>query len=426
MSVVNSALSKLADKDKPQGQTITKAEVPEIKRSKPLVWLIAGFTISMAIGGWAVSQQGKDLEYTSSDAITTTQEATPETAASETAPQQPATEQAQPMRLSPTHSKVQQSVTIHSAQPVVPVAEPVKENPVKQESVKKEPAKQAVAKVSSNEPKAQPVVVKAKTVPVKKTAPVKATTAKAQPKPVAKTAAVKAAPIKAMPIKTKVEEPILLAKVNTPASQESMTVEHVELTHRELADKSIAIAEKAIDSNDVNTAFIEYNNALRLVPDDENVRQKLAALYYGRKDLRKAATTLQDGIRLNDQSEALRYSLAKLLIKEQQPEAALSVLITVPKTASNDYLALRAGLAQEVKNTDVALESYQILSEKDPNNARWWLGLGISQERSLDYKNAQVSYTKAIGLVGVSTKTQSFIRDRLKLLKSLEGDNSGN
>ncbi|MPW36929.1 lipopolysaccharide assembly protein LapB [Vibrio sp. B1Z05] len=423
MSVVNSALSKLADNDKPQGQTITKAEVPKIKRSKPLVWLIAGFTISMAIGGWAVSQQEKDLGYsTSSDAITTKQESAPEATVSETASQQtsqPSAEQAQPMRLSPTHSKVQQSVKIHSAQPIVPVADPVK----------KEATKQTVAKVSANEPKAQPVVAKAKTVPVKvKPAPAKTTTAAAQPKPVAKTARVKAAPIKATPIKAqaKVEEPILLAKVNTPTNQESMTVEHVELTHRELADKSVAIAEKAIDSNDVNTAFTEYNKALRLVPGDENIRQKLAALYYGRKDLRKAATTLQDGIRLNDQSEALRYSLAKLLIKEQQPEAALSVLITVPKTASNDYLALRAGLAQEVKNTDVALESYQILSEKDPNNARWWLGLGISQERSLDYKNAQVSYTKAIGLVGVSTKTQSFIRDRLKLLKSLEGDDSGN
>ncbi|GAD88146.1 MSHA biogenesis protein MshN [Vibrio halioticoli NBRC 102217] len=418
MSVVNSALSKLADNDKPQGQSITKAEVPKIKRSKPLVWLIAGFTISMAIGGWAVSQQEKDLGYsTSSDAITTKQESAPETTVSEMAsqqPSQPSAEQAQPMRLSPTHSKVQQSVKIHSAQPIVPVADPVK----------KEATKQTVAKVSANEPKAQPVVVKAKTVPVKvKPAPAKTTTAATQPKPVAKTARVKAAPIKAQ---TKVEEPILLAKVNTPTSQESVTVEHVELTHRELADKSVAIAEKAIDSNDVNTAFTEYNKALRLVPGDENIRQKLAALYYGRKDLRKAATTLQDGIRLNDQSEALRYSLAKLLIKEQQPEAALSVLITVPKTASNDYLALRAGLAQEVKNTDVALESYQILSEKDPKNARWWLGLGISQERSLDYKNAQVSYTKAIGLVGVSSKTQSFIRDRLKLLKSLEGDDSGN
>ncbi|GEM80961.1 tetratricopeptide repeat protein [Vibrio superstes] len=406
MSVVNNALSKLAEKKKPQGQAITKAEIPEIKRSKPVVWLVGGFAISMAIGGWAVSQQQTSVASleSSNEILTVTQ-------AKQQASQPKAVAETPKASLpSPTHSKVQESVVIHTTQTVQPSVTSFEEQPeVKPVSTPK--SVNVTAKPTSTTKTVQSVVT---TTPVPvKTVPVKVVKVEPVSVPVAAPSAV---------VK---KEPVLIAKVDTPA-KESMTVEQVELTPRELANKSIARAEKAMDSNDVRTAFTEYSRALRLVPSDESVRQKLSALYYGRKDARKAATLLQDGIRLNDKSEELRFALAKLLIKEQQPEAALSPLMYVPENASEDYLALRAGVAQQLKNTDVALESYQSLAERDPNNARWWLGLAIQQERRLEYSEAHASYTKALGLVGVSRKTQSFIRDRLQLLESLEGDSNGN
>ncbi|PML35630.1 hypothetical protein BCT78_12010 [Vibrio breoganii] len=405
MSVVNNALSKLAEKEKPQGQAITKAEIPEIKRSKPVVWLVGGFAISMAIGGWAVSQQQNSVtSLESSNEILTVTQAQQQASQAETVVETP-----KASLPSPTHSKVEESVVIHTTQTVQPSVASFEEQPeVKPASTQKSVA--VTAKPTSTTKTVQSVVT---TTPVPvNTVPVKV----AKVEPVSAPVATPSAVVK--------KEPVLIAKVDTPA-KESMTVEQVELTPRELANKSIARAEKALDSNDVKTAFTEYSRALRLVPSDENVRQKLAALYYGRKDARRAATLLQDGIRLNDKSEELRFALAKLLIKEQQPEAALSPLMYVPENASEDYLALRAGVAQQLKNTDVALESYQSLAERDPNNARWWLGLAIQQERRLEYPEAHASYTKALGLVGVSRKTQSFIRDRLQLLESLEGDSNG-
>ncbi|MFA0051611.1 tetratricopeptide repeat protein [Vibrio breoganii] len=405
MSVVNNALSKLAEKEKPQGQAITKAEIPEIKRSKPIVWLVGGFAISMAIGGWAVSQQQTSVtNLESSNEILTVTQAQQQASQAETVVEAPKVSLP-----SPTHSKVQESVVIHTTQTVQPSVASFEEQP----EVKPASKRVAVTTKPTSTTKTVQSVVTTTPVPVPvKTLPVKVAKVAPVPTPVV------------APSSVVQDEPVLIAKVDTPA-QESMTVEQVELTPRELANKSIARAEKALDSNDVKTAFTEYSRALRLVPSDENVRQKLAALYYGRKDARRAATLLQDGIRLNDKSEELRFALAKLLIKEQQPEAALSPLMYVPENASEDYLALRAGVAQQLKNTGVALESYQSLAERDPNNARWWLGLAIQQERRLEYPEAHASYTKALGLVGVSRKTQSFIRDRLQLLESLEGDSNG-
>ncbi len=375
MSVVNSALTKLAQQEKQGASNIERAEVPKLKKTSPVVWIIGGFSLSLALGGFAVSQQQTQIQNEQNDLVTTSVTLAP-------------VENATVIN-SPTKSAVQtESVSLFQA------------------------PKEAVTRVQVAEEKAESP---AKPVEVAKTQK-----QEVAPKPVvAKTEPVKAKPVvQAKPI----PEPILIAKAETKPEQEQMKVEQVELTAEQLAEKSIARAEKALNANDARTAFSEYNKALKLVPTDEKTRQKLAAIYYGRKDTRRAVNLLQQGIRLNEKSEALRLALAKLLVKEQQPEAALSSLSYMPDNASEEYLALRAGLAQQTKNVEIAEESYKELSERDPSNARWWLGLAIQQERQLEYADAKESYTKALGLVGISKQTQAFIRDRLQLLNSLEGD----
>ncbi len=131
---------------------------------------------------------------------------------------------------------------------------------------------------------------------------------------------------------------------------------------------------------------------------------------------------MQQGIRLNESSQGLRIALAKVLIKEGQAEAALSPLVYLPSNVNIDYLELRAALSQQVKNQEIATETYQILTQRAPDNARWWLGLAIQQERALEYQKAYHSYQAAINKVGVSKQTQAFIRERLTLLKDLQGE----
>ncbi|CAM3018213.1 hypothetical protein [Vibrio rarus] len=435
MSVVNSALSKLADKDKSQGQALTPADVPKIKQSKPIAWLIGGVAISMAIGSWAVSQQQPPVSNESVSDVTIAQ-AQQQAQVEAPAVSSTAKLESTATASSPTHSKVLEPAAIHAA-PVVPAKQQPQDTPIAQDkpvTVAKaastpvaEPSKTASPK-AEHKPLHKPV--KTQAVASTKKAPAVVAKVAPKPKPAPKPTAVAKKPtvakvVASKPVPTAQHKPILLAKADT-ASASNMTVQQVQLTPRELANKSIVRAEKALDANDVKTAFAEYSRALRLMPSDEDVRQKLSALYYGRKDVRKAATLLQDGIRLNDKSEQLRFALAKLLIKEQQPEAALSPLLYLPDNASIDYLALRAAVAQEAKKIEMALESYKALTEQEPDNARWWLGLGIQQERQQHYEEAKASYTKALGLVGVSRNTQSFIRGRIQLLESLEGKASGN
>jgi MSHA biogenesis protein MshN len=269
-----------------------------------------------------------------------------------------------------------------------------------------------------------------------KTDPVESKSAGVKPKTAAVTkpaepvkSTPKVAPAKNVePTKVAAQKPVTPPAAKPQASEpvQGMAIEQVELTPQQLAEKSISRANKAVEANDLSTALSEYTRALRYVPGDDTTRRKLAALYYGKRQIRKSIELLQQGIRIDEDNEQLRMSLSKLLVKEEQLQAALSPLTHLPKNVSNEYLALRAGIAQQVKNTDIALESYLSLATREPDNGRWWLGLGIQQERSLMFDEAKQSYANALKQIGISNNSKSFIRQRLELIENMGDAASGN
>ncbi|WED21547.1 tetratricopeptide repeat protein [Vibrio sp. JC009] len=399
MSVINNALTKVAEKEEGKASPLKQAEIPKVKSSGKLAWAVGGFALSIAVGGWAVSTQFDDGTESSVSAASAVSEQ-PEAVKSEEV-----TVIAGKAEDTSGTEKVSGAVSPTSQQ-------------VSSEDIKVYEA----ASLTTTEPKSQSVV------PEKK----KQITAKAQ--------AVKTSPVKAKQKASKVakvskaqeaeEKPLALAQVAThkpdvePVAA-NMTVEHVELSPEQVARTAIERAKRALDANDLDTAIREYETALKYRPRDDNTRRKLAALYYGKSNLRKSVDVLRKGIRLEEGNQKLRIALSKILLKEGQSEAALTPLSYLPDNPGVEYLSLRAGLAQQIKNNPLALESYRLLVEKEGDNARWWLGLGIQQERSQQHQDAILSYEKALGRVGVSKKTQTFIRERLSLLKSLKETSSG-
>ena len=368
MSAINTALSDLAKKQ--SASKIEAAHVPKVKTRSPWVWVLAGFALSLTVGGWAVTQS------------------VPEGLPSESASEN----RAFVASISPTQKMTPQvTVTLDEAST----------------GVKASTRPSQLADTST--PKAgQPDL----------------------PKP-----EVTAAPVK----KAVAEKPILLANNSTSKSkaqnlqsvdnepaQASMVIQQVELTPEQLAANAKGRAKKALDSNDLSGALAGYTEVLRYTPRDEKARKKLAVLYFGKGDTRKAYELLQDGIKLNNDSEALRLSLSKLLIKANQSEAALSPLVHLPPSPSKDYLAMRAVLSQKSQQEEIALESYQHLVKIDEENARWWLGLAIQQERQFQFSEAKNSYQQALTRVGISSQSQTFVRDRLKIIKDLEEAESAN
>ncbi|WGY48570.1 MSHA biogenesis protein MshN [Vibrio sp. ABG19] len=370
MSEINKALSQLAAKRGASLEQIEAARVAPVKTRPGWVWALGGCALSLALGGWAVSWQA------------------PHSLPADEGQGEPVLLAAQQTELAPTASP-----TRNTSPTAIEVYRPSR-------TVSDAPREKNVAQAA----------------------------AQSQPPPPSVTA-----PRSAPPQQPAAQESDRQSATDTSAqSVESdnrdahMMVEQVELTPQQLAQKALSRADKALDSNDFQDAVDAYSEALRYTPEDETVRQKLAALYYGKGDVRRAFDLLQNGIELNRQGERLRIALAKLLIKEQQPEAALSPLAFLPAAPSLEYLSLRAALAQKSKHNELALESYQALTQKEPGNGRWWLGLAIQQERAFTLPEARASYQQALSKVGLSSQSQTFIRDRLAVIAAVEEDKRAN
>ena len=391
MSVINNALSELAKKK--SATSIEAAVVPKVKTRSPLVWVVAGFTLSLAMGGWAISQ-GPVIEPSIVEQSISTRDLQVQVSVVDDS--NGIQEVAQPIS-SPT----KKLVTLDSANLSA-------ENTVMVKSVQSKPdVSESVAMSAPKATKQQ--------IPTKSLSAPKATNTEAP------------LPIYVASVAKKDPTPISNEPVASGSSENSgMLIEQVELTPEQLSVNAQGRAQKALDANDLTGALKGYTEALRYTPRNEDVRQKLAILYFGKGDTRKAYELYQSGIKLNINSEKLRLGLSKLLVKANQSEAALSPLIHLPPDPTKNYLAMRAALSQKSQQEEVALESYQKLVEVDSDNARWWLGLAIQQERQLDFTAAKASYQGALTRVGISSQSQSFVRDRLQILNALEESGDAN
>ncbi|CDT82535.1 MSHA biogenesis protein MshN [Vibrio coralliirubri] len=391
MSVINNALSELAKKK--SATSIEAAVVPKVKTRSPLVWVVAGFTLSLAMGGWAISQ-GPVIEPSIVEQSISTRDLQVQVSVVDDS--NGIQEVAQPIS-SPTKKLVTLDSVSLSA-----------ENTVMAKSVQVKP--DVSESVVMSAPKATKQQIPTKPLSTPKTT----NTEVPQPVYVASVAKKDPAPISNEPV------------ASGGSENSGMLIEQVELTPEQLSVNAQGRAQKALDANDLTGALKGYTEALRYTPRNEDVRQKLAILYFGKGDTRKAYELYQSGIKLNINSEKLRLGLSKLLVKANQSEAALSPLVHMPPRPTQEYLAMRAALSQKSQQEEIALDSYQKLVEVDSDNARWWLGLAIQQERQLDFTAAKASYQGALTRVGISSQSQSFVRDRLKILNALEESGDAN
>lgn len=383
MSVVNEALAKSAQRSHSRLSNIERIDVAKPKARPAWLWVMLGFGVSLAVGGWSISLQSVDTIPSSAEVV-------------------------RPEVPSPTQKTTQQSIALYQA-------------PVNSEALVK------------NE-----TLVQKETLPKNETSVKNAVLAKVEGSPTSlkqtanrqREQTALGSELNAEPVLNLVDnsEPSFFEEEvsSLPSSSPVMIVEQVSLTPEQLAQKALQRAQKAMESNELQTAVSAYTEALRYTPHDEMARQKLAALYYGKGDGRKAFDLMQAGIERNPDGEVLRLALAKLLVKEKQEASALVPLAYLPSQPSIEYLSLRAALAQKIKQDEIARESYQQLTEKDPNNGRWWLGLAIQQERALQWPAAQHAYQQALNKVGLSSQSQAFIHQRLQLLASLEETQSAN
>lgn len=189
------------------------------------------------------------------------------------------------------------------------------------------------------------------------------------------------------------------AVATPPRKPGVLKIETVNLSEAELATLAERKATTAMARGQLRDAQDNYYQVLVHDPHNQGAREQLAGLLYGEGRLSEAGQLLEEGIRLDPAQADFRLLLARLAISGGDQLKALGWLTGYqPDLASNlDYYATWAGLTQELGRNAEAAEIYVKLLRQQPDQGRWWLGLGVAEDgqghslRALDaYRNAQL------------------------------------
>ncbi|MDH5258276.1 MAG: tetratricopeptide repeat protein, partial [Gammaproteobacteria bacterium] len=110
--------------------------------------------------------------------------------------------------------------------------------------------------------------------------------------------------------------------------------------------------------------------------------------------------------------------LGRVHMEQGKFDDAATLLMSGSKHAKDgDYFALMALAQQNTDGYKDAVASYRKALNYRPNESKWWLGLGISLEKSENWKDAENAYETALLSENLPFNLHSQTSGRLKFVK---------
>jgi len=201
-----------------------------------------------------------------------------------------------------------------------------------------------------------------------------------------------------------------------PPKKSSLTISRRNLSPEKLVQQKIKAAERAILDNDVVKAELLFEEILLINPEHKSARKQLGALWYGRKLFKPAVNLLSRGIDIHPKDIDLRLMKARILLQQQNNQAAFNVLNGLSSAKHVEYQVLLANTAQLLKRNNSATLAYQQLVELEDYKGKWWLGYAVALDRNSEFDEAKSAYENALTKHDLSENSVQFIRQRLNEL----------
>ena len=164
----------------------------------------------------------------------------------------------------------------------------------------------------------------------------------------------------------------------------------------------------------------ETREAIRLLvrlmqrePDDISVRKRLASVYFAEGQIEQAQQLLEQTLLKAPANTSVRLMLARLYVQQNLNDLVWEVIREPALSTDTDFLGFRAGFAQQQEKYETAMSDYSSLVSLQPDNARWWLGLGVAADKLNRNHMAVKAYQKAAMMQGLDSDVEAFIRQRL-------------
>ena len=180
------------------------------------------------------------------------------------------------------------------------------------------------------------------------------------------------------------------------------------------ADNGYRRALASLQDGRVAEAIAGLQAALRANPKHDAARQTLVGLLIENRRNDEAVAELQQALALDARQPALAMLLARLQI-ERGGSGIETLLRTLPYAAGNgEYHGFLAGALQRQGRHREAAEQYQAALRSAPNNAVWWMGLGISLQAEKRNAEAAEAFRRAKAAGTLSPELQGFVERRLQ------------
>lgn len=249
-------------------------------------------------------------------------------------------------------------------------------------------------------------------------------------------AKVKKVVVKKQPVRKKVKEEVIVKNNSEEVIDVDDSVDVEELdnapplklkkTHRPLNSKQLAeIAYKKgykfLQQGRMHQGKESLRNALSLYIPHIKAREMLAGIYIKSGRYIDAAELLSEGVKVVPEYPLFAQLYARVLLEQSNPQLAIKILEqgSARMKVEPDYYALLAATYQRVKNHKKAVDIYLQLVKVRPSAGIWWLGLGISLEKSGKNKEALEAYQRAQKTGSLKAGLVKFTNNRVSALQEI-------
>lgn len=206
-----------------------------------------------------------------------------------------------------------------------------------------------------------------------------------------------------------------------PAQTDNAAVMHKTMrtpSPQEQAAQYFNTAQQALAANELIQAESALRAALAADPAHSESSETLATLFIQQGQRGAATKVLSAALSQTPVQPRLAMLQARLLADAGRDTEAVSILQTAQATGDADYQALLGALQQRLGNDSQAADAYRLALTSAPQRGIWWLGLGISLERSQQSAQALTAYRNALRDTALESQVSDYVRARIAALDS--------
>jgi len=152
--------------------------------------------------------------------------------------------------------------------------------------------------------------------------------------------------------------------------------------------------------------------------EDYSARQHLLALYGRQKQVDRERRLLRESMTKYPDAALFKTEYARSLFQSAAYRPVIQLFMNDIAIDATQQ-ALVAASYQRLDEHEDAVRHYQLSLAQDANNARNWIGLGISQENTAALAQALNSYQRAVKLGGLNSRLRAFIAARSSTLEQV-------